>query len=810
METTDTLTKKSVFTSAINILLVEDNPADAELVMIELSDNFGNINFHRVDNDRDLKIALVEFDPHLVISDYSMPGFSGKEALSICLTLKPDVPLIFVSGTIGEERAVDALKKGAADYVLKSSLARLPHAVKTVLEKQQEKKERQQKQDELKKTYQLLNTVFEATHMMIAYLDNNFNFIQVNRSFAELHGKDRADFIGVNFFDVFAKDKYESIFRNVLASQEPYFSYTDKVELSLLKSTSTIYLDWSIAPTYSLGIEGGLVLTAVNISDRIKFEQEAIENKKRFYDALNQAPDAAIIVNAEGKIAFFNKKAESYFGHTHAEIKGQPITTIIPERFQTIINTKVQDNYVETIENIDPELLNQLHAKRKNGSEFPIDITVGTVTWNHRKAVISMIRDITDKKKKEVELKKLSMVASKINNAVFIGDHNFNPIWVNKAFLEQTGYKVKDIKDSAHEIIFSDSKSEDNAFEDIMSKLKVGEHVYTETELTKKNGTKYWASIHASPVEDKEGNLQQIIAIISNITHRKMAEIERDKVLRTLEERVAERTAELQEVLEQLQEKNKDIEDSIKYARNIQEAFIPKLSSDHINSSDTFVLNRPKDILSGDFHWHYTSKSKNCSYIALGDCTGHGVPGSLMTILSVQLLEQRIIGKAHKRSPSKILKEIDTSIIRFLGQEGQNKINDGLEIILMRIDHDDQKITFSGAGRPLYHMAKGAMNKHRFSRFSVGGSISGLEKTFEDITLSFQKGDRVYSFSDGYPDQFGGPDNKKFSRKRLEKLLEDMQTQPFDEHYNILQNTLDEWQGNTSQIDDVIVMGIEL
>lgn len=795
----------------IKILLVEDNPADAELVMFELSENFSDISFQRVDNDPDLKKALIEFDPHLVISDYSMPGYSGKEALSVCLTLKPDTPLIFVSGTIGEERAVEALKKGAADYVLKSSLARLPHAVKTVLEKRNEKIEKHKKQEELKKTYQLLNTIFEATHMMIAYLDNNFNFIQVNRAFAELYKKEPSEFIGKNFFKIFSKDKYLSIFNQVLENEKPHFAYAEKIEISLLEDKPTVFLDWSVAPTNSLGLQGGIVLTAVNISDRIKYEQEATESKKRFYDALNHAPDAAVIINSMGEIVFFNKKAESYFGYSHVEIKNKPIQLLIPEKHQVQFESViVKGERINSLSKLKNEDFDQLYAKRKNDTEFPVDITLGEINWNGAPAVITMIRDITEKKKKEVELKKLSIVASKINNAVYIGNQDFSPVWVNKAFVELTGYDITDLQNKSHEVIFSEINSKEQ-INQIITDLNQGLHIHTEIELTKKNGTKYWGNIHASPIKDNDGNVKQIVAIINDITSRKRAEIERDKLLKTLEERVEERTSELKTVLHQLQEKNKDIQDSIRYARNIQEAFIPQLAPDRIEVNNSFILNLPKDILSGDFYWFHHSKSKNCSYIALGDCTGHGVPGSLMTILSVQLLEQRIIGQRARKSPSKVLKEIDQAIIRFLGQNGRATINDGLEILLIRIDHDTNELIFSGAGRPLLLFQDNNLEKFKFGRFSVGGSLDGIEKEFsDDHIVNVKPGDVLYSFSDGYPDQFGGPKNKKFSTKRLENLLVEIQTKPFEEHRELLEKNLFEWQGDTNQIDDIIVLGIKI
>jgi len=281
--------------------------------------------------------------------------------------------------------------------------------------------------------------------------------------------------------------------------------------------------------------------------------------------------------------------------------------------------------------------------------------------------------------------------------------------------------------------------------------------------------------------------------------------------LKTLEARVAHRTEELSSVNDLLKEKNKDITDSINYARHIQEAFIPPAETLELHKADAFVLNLPKDILSGDFYWHYHCDRNNCTYVALGDCTGHGVPGSLMTILAVQFLDRHLLGCTEKRDPSIVLKDIDRSIIKFLRQdERDSSLKDGMEMILLRIEHAENTICFSSAGIPLYHFVDGRMHRYRLTKYAVGGFTKGQTKDFELFEFRYRPGERVYMFSDGFVDQFGGQGGRKMLRKRKESVLTKMQTEPFSDHRQLLKAFFIAWQGNHFQVDDVMAVGLEL
>lgn len=935
-------TQVNPFEEHVNILLVEDNPADAELISIILKKEIKNLRFARVDTAKDLRKSLDEFGPQIIISDYSIPGFSGLEALSICRTLTPDTPFIFVSGTIGEERAVDALKQGAVDYVLKDSLTRLPHAIQTTLSMLRDNRQKQRQQDELARTYELLNSVFDTTHMLVAYMDTSFNFIQVNRSFAQKCGSEPMNFIGKNFFSVFENANMKDVFHDTVRTGKPHFSFTWAFQAKTRTGHQSFIADWSLAVTNTYGVVEGLVFTAADVTERMQKEQEIIQTRQRFHDALNQAPDAIIITNAKKEIAFFSQEAEKYFGYSYEEVLGKTIEILIPSRFEQLYG-KFQEEYAIKPERRAMDVLENLTAKRKDGSEFPVDFNLGPLSWEGETGAMVVLRDITLRKAQEEELKKLSLVASKIDNGVYIGDADLYPLWVNESFTRLTGFTLEDIRDRAPIEIFEPGAHERQDIEEMISALLMGNPAHGEIRLKKDDGSTYWVSIYATPVKDENGEIENIIAIISDISLRKEADeeilkqrellkdaehiaklgswewnIEKDEVrwsdemynqfeiekkitknasfqlgfelvhpddrervienakthkqlphtsiqyriitpsgeekylesntrhvtndkgellsvvgtshdvthvvkeeeekrkihaqaMAMLEEKVVERTERLTEAYEQIQTKNRDLSDSINYAKHIQNAFIPSLSIEQIGVADFFIIDMPRDVLSGDFHWCHRDFVNNCTYKVLGDCTGHGVPGALMTILAVQLLEQHISEKKKKREPKQVVMELDAAITDLLGQTNEKSmLNDGMEMVLFRIDHAEQTIHFTNIGRDVYHYRLGKMQKYKGYKSMVGGAIRVQTQGAEEHEIKLQPGDRIYTFSDGYADQFGGEENKKMLRMRQEAFLNKIQSEPFNNHRQLLQDHFIKWKGDNFQVDDMIALGLEL
>jgi serine phosphatase RsbU (regulator of sigma subunit)/ligand-binding sensor domain-containing protein len=283
---------------------------------------------------------------------------------------------------------------------------------------------------------------------------------------------------------------------------------------------------------------------------------------------------------------------------------------------------------------------------------------------------------------------------------------------------------------------------------------------------------------------------------------------------RILEQKVRERTAEIEAQKEELAtqnekiyEQHKNITDSIQYAQRIQKAILPPIEKIKEVVDDYFVLYRPRDIVSGDYYW--STRRDNLTIIVAADCTGHGVPGAFMSMLGIAFLNE-IVNKEGITQPNEILNRLRDQIITQLHQTGQDgESKDGMDVSLYVIDHASMKLSFSGAYNPLFVIRNDEVIQLKADRMPIGYYIKkDVKFTMEEMNLL--KGDCLYNSSDGYPDQFGGTDERKFMTKNFKELLLKIHKKPMAEQCEILNTTIDEWRGKIEQIDDIIVIGVKI
>lgn len=261
-----------------------------------------------------------------------------------------------------------------------------------------------------------------------------------------------------------------------------------------------------------------------------------------------------------------------------------------------------------------------------------------------------------------------------------------------------------------------------------------------------------------------------------------------------------------QRVLEQkneIEEKNRDITDSILYARRIQTALLPDKSNLLKLFPRSSVVFRPKDIVSGDFYWLY--ENENYRFLAVGDCTGHGVPGALMSVLGLNLLSE-IVENKRIEEPSEILNKLRSGILRAFDKEGKSgEYKDGMDISLVRFSKKERIFTYAAANNPVYHITKAGLQELRGDKQAVG--FSHEMKTFTQHTISYEPIDFIVLFTDGFADQFGGPKGKKFMYRPFKELLEKNTDGNMEE---ILNTKFDNWKGVLEQVDDVCVVCVEM
>jgi serine phosphatase RsbU (regulator of sigma subunit) len=254
-------------------------------------------------------------------------------------------------------------------------------------------------------------------------------------------------------------------------------------------------------------------------------------------------------------------------------------------------------------------------------------------------------------------------------------------------------------------------------------------------------------------------------------------------------------------------EQKKEITDSIQYASRIQKAILPpKEYIDQLLPSH-FIIYRPRDIVSGDYYW-ITEKGPKI-YIMAADCTGHGVPGAFMSMLGVAFLNE-IISKNIEISANQLLNDLRKQVISSLhqtGREGENQ--DGMDVALYILDNQEMNLEYSGANNSLFIYRGEELIELKADKMPIG--IHRLADTsFTNYKIDIKKEDMVYAFSDGYPDQFGGPSGKKLMIKNFKRTLQEIHTKPMEEQKLILEKTLDDWMHGTHQIDDILVMGVRI
>lgn len=257
---------------------------------------------------------------------------------------------------------------------------------------------------------------------------------------------------------------------------------------------------------------------------------------------------------------------------------------------------------------------------------------------------------------------------------------------------------------------------------------------------------------------------------------------------------------------QEIEEKNKDIVDSINYSKKIQDSFFP--SKDQINNClvNNFIFFKPRDIVSGDFYWHHEFEDGS-QVFAVSDCTGHGVPGAMMSVIGCTLLNEIVkINKCTR--PDFILEQLDNGIEKFFKNEnsGNNQL-DGMDISTCYVDSSKKILKYAGAFRQLVMVRNNILTEFKANRFPIGGGGLYSKSKFDLHKIDIQKDDQFFMFTDGYVDQFGGDNGKKIGAKNFKELLLEVSTLETDKQEKRIAEFFSNWKGKVNQIDDVLIFG---
>jgi PAS domain S-box-containing protein len=289
--------------------------------------------------------------------------------------------------------------------------------------------------------------------------------------------------------------------------------------------------------------------------------------------------------------------------------------------------------------------------------------------------------------------------------------------------------------------------------------------------------------VNAIPEFNENGDVESVLFVCHDITEAKARE-------------------------ELIRKKNKSISDSINYAFNIQNALMPTEENLRKVIPTSFMFYKPKDVVSGDYPW--LLRNNDTIFLGSMDCTGHGVPGALMSIIGY-FLQDAIISQNPEMNAGDVLNRLHLSVVEKLRQgEAESKINDGMDAAFCKINLKKKVLEFAGAHRPLYHVSKNILTEIKGDKFPVGSTQYRNRKEFTNHTIRLNSGDSVYFMTDGYPDQFGGPNGKqRFTSDQVVKLIQDNVHLSIFQMGNLFRKTYDDWKGEAHQIDDVLVIGLK-
>ena len=509
--------------------------------------------------------------------------------------------------------------------------------------------------------------------------------------------------------------------------------------------------------------------------------EEVNRTQKRMQLLLENASEVITIYEKNGMVRYISPSVEKILGFKQEDlIDSDDLDKVHPDSREEVHNL-----FLQLVENPNEAITSQ-HQYQNNVGEYVWVEVTGTNQLDDPaiQGIIFNTRDITERRRAEQEERMRSKMQALSENSLDLItriDSEGKFFYVNPMIENYTGKRPEEViqKD------LSETGIEPRivqAWTELLQHVKDHkEKITREVDFPSEMGDRVM-QVNAIPEFDEENNLESVLVVSHDITERKAIEVE-------------------------IASKNKKITESINYAKRIQGAILPNNNVIRQQLPDSFILYKAKDVVSGDFPWYI--EVDDVIYIAAVDCTGHGVPGALISLIGYFLLND-IVRSQKISDPGLILDKLDAGVTSTLRQDRDDSTTkDGMDIAFCKIDKKTQHIEYAGAHRPLYYLhANGELDEIKGNKFPIGGGIYRNQTNFENHKIKFKKGDSVFFCSDGFPDQFGGPENRKFGPKRLRQLIVDNDTKSMDELHGIFDEAWVEWMSGYKQTDDVLLIGI--
>jgi PAS domain S-box-containing protein len=507
--------------------------------------------------------------------------------------------------------------------------------------------------------------------------------------------------------------------------------------------------------------------------------EEVNRTQKRMQLLLENASEIITIYEEDESIRYMSPSVETILGYGAKELIGNSdIDKVHPDH-----KAIYKDFFRKMKESPDEKMTVQYEYKAKNGSYVWIE-SLGTNFMSNKviHGYILNSRDITERRRAEQEQRMRSKMQALSENSpdliTRLEDGSIS--YINPVIEAYTGKAPEN---------FLNKKAKDTALDVqvLESWLKIVEQVNatnakvaTEMDFPSEMGKRVM-QVNAIPEYDESEKLESVLVVSHDITDRKIIEME-------------------------IQNKNKKITESINYSKRIQTAILPNTKLINRALADSFILYKPRDVVSGDFPWFV--QIKDDIFIAAVDCTGHGVPGAMLSLIGYFLLND-IVRSRKITEPGKILDLLDEGVTTTLRQDEDATTKDGMDIALCKINVAQGEVEYAGAHRPLYIMRNGSLEEVKGNKFPIGGGIFKNQTNFTNTKLKLGKGDSIYFCSDGFPDQFGGPEGRKFGPRKTREIIERIHKLPMNEAVHVFDKEWEAWRSDTKQTDDVLLIGIK-
>jgi len=810
----------------LKILMLEGLPEDAKLIEQSLKDGGFNFCIMVVEGVADVEGAVQHFNPDIILSNHSLPSSNAVDALKIIKRINADIPFILLTDAPSEKLAIKCLEEGADDYILKCNLMRLPSAIARAMREKTAKSTNKKVCEELKKSQENYRQIVETAQEGIWAIDENYQTLFVNHTMAEMLEYTIEEMAGKSVF-CFLDDQGKDI---ALSSLQK-IRKGKKIELEfrfLSRTGKEIWTSISANPLYEENVKYvGAFAMITDITQRKKVENELKLFTKKLEQQLKETADYKYALDASSIVAITDQKgvityvndnfckiskyaAEELIGMDHRMLNsGYHSKEFIKDLWLTIANGLVWRG--------------EFKNKAKDGSFYWVDSTI--VPFLNKKGkpyqYLSIRVNITKKKlaeealknaKDDLELKERRLKESQAITHLGSWEmdlENSTQIWSDELF-NIFGIRRGDVLPSK-ELFLSFIHPEDFDFacknvEMAFATLKDSSFNYRfiRQDGVVRHGHSEWRFEF-----DKKKIPRRLYGIVHDITEKKDAEEERLKSIM-----LAEESVKIKKLVNELNLHSQKIENSITYAKRLQDGI--QVSQDVFNQvfQSTFIIDHPKEIVSGDFYWLNVKQNK--ILLALGDCTGHGVPGALLSTLGCALLTN-IVSNHNYTAPDQLLKKLCFDWKKTFNHNNRQPDNfDGMEIACCSIDYEKKIIEFAGMGGSMYLVKNGELMEYKGENIGIyhnyGKTVNncGIEKLICH-QIPFEKNDCIYLFSDGYADQFGGPCGEdKFTKRQFKNLIINIQQYAFEKQGQLIDEAHRAWKGNHIQIDDILVMGIQL